>query len=300
MKFKRVLSLILAVVLTFASLSGCGSKSNISGSDHLTAYFFDVGQADCSLLIFPDGMVMLIDVGNRNDGVFIADELSSLGVSSIDYLVCTHPHEDHIGGTDDIFNKFKIENILVPSIDDEYIPDTTIVKNFYANAEKSGAKLAEISAGTVILEKDDYRVTALAPAVDAIYSDLNDYSLVLLVTCYTNTLMFTGDAEKPSELDMQRLTLNLDTDILKVGHHGSENSSTEEFLNALTPKVAVISSGAGNKYGHPTAAALDRLNDVGAKVYRTDTSGTIIAKCYDGGFNIETTTDICLDGDHRK
>ena len=118
MKFKRVLSLILAVVLTFASLSGCGSKSNISGSDHLTAYFFDVGQADCSLLIFPDGMVMLIDAGNRNDGVFIADELSSLGVSSIDYLVCTHPHEDHIGGTDDIFNKFKIENILVPSIDD--------------------------------------------------------------------------------------------------------------------------------------------------------------------------------------
>lgn len=143
-------------------------------------------------------------------------------------------------------------------------------------------------------------MTALAPASDAIYSDLNDYSLVLLVTCYTNTLMFTGDAEMPSELDMQRLNLNLDADILKVGHHGSENSSTEEFLKAVSPKVSVISSGAGNKYGHPTADALDRLDAIGTKVYRTDTAGTIIAKCYDGGFNIETTTDICLDGEHRK
>ena len=300
MKLKRLLSLIIAVILPFSAFSGCSGKNDITESDHLTAYFFDVGQADCSLLVFPDGTVMLIDAGNRSDGIYIADELSSLGIKNIDYLVCTHPHEDHIGGTEDILSKFKIENILVPLIDDEYIPDTTIVKNFYENAEKSGAKLIELTAGTAVIEKDDYRVTALAPASDAIYSDLNDYSLVLLVTCYTNTLIFTGDAEMPSELDMQRLNLNLDADILKVGHHGSENSSTEEFLKAVSPKVSVISSGAGNKYGHPTADALDRLDAMGTKVYRTDTAGTIIAKCYDGGFNIETTTDICLDGEQRK
>ena len=136
MKLKRLLSLIIAVILPFSAFSGCSGKNDITESDHLTAYFFDVGQADCSLLVFPDSTVMLIDAGNRSDGIYIADELSSLGIKNIDYLVCTHPHEDHIGGTEDILSKFKIETILVPLIDDEYIPDTTIVKNFYENAEK--------------------------------------------------------------------------------------------------------------------------------------------------------------------
>lgn len=300
MKNKRIISMILCILVPIFLFSGCFGDKEIKSDGCLTAYFFDVGQADCSLLIFPDSTVMLIDAGNRSDGFYIADELSSLGIKMIDYLVCTHPHEDHIGGTDKIFDKFKIDNILVPKIDDEFMPDSAIVKQLYENIEKSGSKLIELTAGTVVLERENYNVTALAPSDDALYSNLNDYSLVLLINCFTNTLLFTGDAETPSELDMQRLPVNLNADILKVGHHGSENSSTADFLKAVSPKVAVVSSGTGNKYGHPTKEALDRLNEVGAKVYRTDTVGTVIAKCYDGGFNIETTTDICLDGEQRK
>ena len=153
-----------------------------------------------------------------------------------------------------------------------------------------------LNSGMLLVEKDNYSITALSPAENSIFSDMNDYSLTLLVNCFSNTILFAGDAEKPAELDMMNSNLNLDADILKVGHHGSGNSSTNDFLKKVTPQVSVISCGKGNTYNHPHSDAVNRLLKNGSKVYRTDTVGTVIAKCYDGGFNIETDANIKLDG----
>ncbi len=294
---KNLAALILAVLLLITSV-GCSSENKGHySSSCLTVYFFDVGQADSSLLIFPDGTVMLIDAGNRNDGALIADQLRSLGIKTIDYFVLTHPHEDHIGGADDIFNMLKISTVCLPLIDEEFLPETGVLTTLLDCIEEEECKTVYLSALSTLIEKDNYSVTALSPNSDSVYSDMNDFSVVLLVNCFTNTLLFTGDAEEPAELDILRLDKNIDADILKVGHHGSSNSSTEAFLKAVSPAVSVISCGKDNSYGHPSKAALERLQAIESNVYRTDTVGTVIVKCYDGGFNLETDNKICLNGD---
>ena len=295
---KRFFSTILAVLMLASALVGCGDdkKPTQNNDGFLTVYFFDVGQADSSLLLFPDDTVMLIDAGNKADGEEIADFIDDLNIDVIDYFVCTHPHEDHIGGALDIFDEFKVLNVCVPNIEEDFLPDTLIYKDLVTAIEKEGSRESKLSGGTAVIEKEHYNVTALSPSKSSVFSDMNDYSLTLLVNCFTNTILFTGDAEAPAELDMLASGINLDADILKVGHHGSGNSSTEDFLKAVTPQVSVISCGEGNTYGHPHDDAVKRLGKIGSKVFRTDTVGTVIAKCYNGGFNIETDSSVELDG----
>ncbi len=295
---KKLLSIFLTVACLLGLFCGCGEKEvqDAFSSQRLTIYFLDVGQADCSLLLFPDNTVALIDAGNKQDGNKVAEYIKGLGVKTINYFVLTHPHEDHIGGAVDIFKEFKVEMVCMPAIGKDYLPDTAVYKNTMDAVAKEKCRELYLNSSTAIVEKEDYSITALSPAKNSIFSDMNDYSLTLLVNCFSNTILFTGDAEKPAELDMMNSGLNLDADILKVGHHGSGNSSTTDFLKKVTPQVSIISCGKGNSYGHPHSDAIDRLIKSGSKVYRTDTVGTIIAKCYDGGFNIETHTDIKLDG----
>ncbi len=295
---KRLFCLILTVVLLLGMLSGCvsHSKNDTFREGMLTVYFFDVGQADCSLLLFPDQTVMLIDSGNKTDGQKISSFISDLGISVIDYFVLTHPHEDHIGGALNIFEDFTVSTVCLPEIDEAYLPDTAIYENTASAIENEKCRELYLTAGTVVVEKENFNVTAVAPRKDSVYSDMNDYSLCLLINCFTNTLLYTGDSEMPSELDMIDSDINLDADILKVGHHGSGNSSTDGFLKNVTPMVSIISCGKDNTYGHPHNDAVNRLQKTGSKVYRTDTVGTVIAKCYDGGFNIETDDTITLDG----
>ncbi len=295
---KRIISSVLTTIICVACFAGCAAepKQDTFKEGTLTVYFFDVGQADCSLLLFPDETVVLIDAGNKADGKEVSAFLDDLGVDVIDYFVLTHPHEDHIGGAVDIFEDFTVSTVCMPEIDESYLPATAVYKNTMAAVENEKCRELSLTAGTVVVEKEDFNITAVAPRKNSIYSDMNDYSLTLLINCFTNTILFTGDAEKPSELDMLSEKVNLDADILKVGHHGSGNSSTKDFLSKVTPQVSVISCGEGNTYGHPHDDAVERLQSIGSKVYRTDTVGTVIAKCYDGGFNIETDNTIELDG----
>ena len=292
---KRLVCVLVLLVLLVTSV-GCNDEKLTVSDDCLTVYFFDVGQADCSLLLFPDGKTMLIDAGNRADGPKISQYLNNLDIDTIDYFVLTHPHEDHTGGAKDIFNGFEVLTVCLPNIPTEFEPDTAVFKEMNTAIENEKCRTLKLNAGTVIAENEIYEITALTPDEASVYSDLNNWSLSLLIDCFTNTLIFTGDCEKPAELDMLNSKINLDADILKVGHHGSENSSSEDFLKAVTPLVSVISSGVGNTYNHPHAETVTRLNSIGSKIYRTDTVGTVIAKCYDGGFNIETDSSICLNG----
>lgn len=297
MKFKRLIALLISIIIVCVLFCSCTATPAFQEGS-VKIYFFDVGQADSSLILFPDKTVMLIDSGNRADGPLLSAYIYDLGIDTIDYFVCTHPHEDHVGGAGDIFDTFKVKTVLLPNIDEELLKSSSVHKYLLKGITNEGCEVKRLNALDQIIVGENYKAVALSPTENAIYSDLNDYSLVIKVTAYTNDILFTGDCEKPSELDMINLqtTTNknlLQADILKVGHHGSKDSTSTEFLNLIKPTAAVISCGAENSYGHPNNEALERLS--GVEIYRTDLNGTIIANCFDGGFNIETHKNIVLD-----
>ena len=292
---KRIIEISTAVLLLILNLGGCKNDKYYDESC-LTVYFFDVGQADSSFLIFPDGVTMLVDSGEIADGENIAKFIRSLGIKSIDYFVCTHPHDDHIGGAGMIFDWLEIGTVCIPKINAEIDRDENAVQLLNFSIEKEQCRTLELSANTVLFERSGYNATVISPDNNKTYTNTNDYSLSLLVNCYTNTILFMGDCESDAEKDIIECNINLDCDILKVGHHGSKSSSTETFLKASTPLVSVISCGMDNSYGHPDPDVVSRLNSIGSKVYRTDTAGTVIAKCYSGGFNIEIDREIYLNG----
>lgn len=295
MKRKLLLVAILLISLIFCS---CQAKP-IADNSCLTVYFFDVGQADSSLLIFPDGLTVLIDAGNDADGEKIAKFLKDGKMKTIDYLILTHPHEDHIGGASDVIDTVEVKTVCLPYIDKSFYTPTKTYSNLLESIKEENAETVYLSSGKILLEKNNYCVEALSPSENSIYSDLNDYSVCLKVDYFTNTLLFMGDAEEIAEKEIMATGKNLDADILKVGHHGSSNSSCDEFLKAVSPKIAIISCGKNNSYGHPHSETLDRLNkSANAKIYRTDTVGTVIVKLYDGGFNVETDRYIDLNGNN--
>jgi competence protein ComEC len=238
----------------------------------LHVHMLDVGQADSILIQTPGGKTIVIDGGNNADGPAIVEFLKSQGVNKIDALIGTHPHEDHIGGLDDIVESFAIGKIYMPRA----TANTRSYEDVLTAIQQKGLKITEAKAGVEIDAGPDVSAKLLAP-LSAKYDELNDYSAVLKLTYGSTSFLFAGDAGTLSESEMVASGDNLRADVLKVGHHGSRTSSTKKFLNAVMPKVALISVGADNDYGHPAPEALDRLRAIGAEVYRTDKDGPITA-----------------------
>lgn len=233
-------------------------------------HFIDVGQADCSLIIC-DGDAMLIDGGNTGDSSLITDYLINSGITELDYIICTHAHEDHVGGLGDILNEFTVtEAIFAP----ETGADTKCYKEFVDAANTQNKEITVPEVGSEIALGSS-TVTFISPLRED-YSDINDTSIVAKITYGETSFLFTGDAEREAEQDILASGADISADVLKVGHHGSENSTTYPFLREIMPDIAVISVGTDNKYGHPTEEALSRLRDADVQVLRTDMQGHIV------------------------
>ncbi|TCP58303.1 beta-lactamase superfamily II metal-dependent hydrolase [Tumebacillus sp. BK434] len=270
-------SLLIAVALILVAYAGVNVPlgDQASAATNLQVHFIDVGQADSFLVQLPNGQNMVIDAGNNADGTAVVNYLKGKGVTRVDYLIGTHPDEDHIGGLDDVIKNFTIGKLYMPNI-----TKTTITYTDVINAAKAkGLAITQAKSNTTILSTTANSLTLKANFVAPVatsYSLTNDYSGVIRLTYGTTNFMFSGDAEHNSEADMVASGQTLSANILKVGHHGSRTSTTDAYLNKVNPSVAVISCGAGNSYGHPHAETINKLKAKGIKIFRTDQQGTII------------------------
>lgn len=241
--------------------------------EYLSVHYIDVGQADCALLAC-GGEYMLIDGGNAADGPDVRRYLEFLGVDSLELVVATHPHEDHIGGLPTVLHYFDAETIWTTEI--TYSNYT--VRNFLDAAQAKNIPVIQPQLGESFT-LGSAEVTVLGP-VRTDYEDVNDLSLVLMVEFEDTRFLFTGDMEQLAEghmLDYWGADHDWHADVLKAGHHGSYSSSGYRLLREVAPTWAVISCGYRNEYGHPHESTMSRLRDAEVSVFRIDLMGTVIA-----------------------
>ena len=245
------------------------TKENVTIKDNAEIYFIDVGQAD-STLIHCDNKYVMIDAGNNKDGTKLVQYLKKLGVVKISYLIATHPHEDHIGGMDNIIQNFEIENYYKTADELSIITYTEIMEvlkeqNIPISIPKTGDKfhIGECNFKIIHIDKEQ--------------EELNDTSMVIRLEYGNTSFLFTADATKTVEEKILESKENIQSNVLKVAHHGSTYSNTIDFLKEVNPKYAIISVGKSNDYHYPHESTLNRLQDLGIEIYRTDLDGTIIA-----------------------
>lgn len=237
----------------------------------LEVHYIDVGQGDATL-IKCGSHAMLIDGGNNNKGTTVQLYLKKQGVESLDYVIGTHPDADHIGGLDVIVYKYNCEKVIMP----DYEKDTRTYQELVDVIHDKNMKITYPVVGEQYA-LGEAKFTIIAPNSNSYGGNANDYSVAILLEYGKNRFLFTGDAEEASEAEMLTNGIDISADVYKVAHHGSRSASTQEFLNAVHPKYAVISCGEGNSYGHPHAEVLNRLRSMGVEVFRTDEQGSIIA-----------------------
>lgn len=254
---------------------------NTINYDHdLSVYFIDVGQADC-ILVKDNDEYAIIDAGNNEDGMKLVNYFKSLNITDFKYVFGTHAHEDHIGGMDNIIDNFNIENFYMPNA-------ITTTKTFEDVLDSLDRKKIKFQTPNV---NDDFKLNDATFKVLHIgdnKKDLNDTSVVLRLEYGNTSYLLMGDATSNVEKDLLNNNINLKSDVLKVGHHGSNYSSTIDFLNEVKPEYAIIEVGKNNSYNHPRQETLDKLKDLNAKVYRTDLDGTIVATSDGNSIKIET------------
>ena len=233
----------------------------------LEVHFIDVGQA-LSVLVECDGQFMLYDGGNVDDGSLVVSYLQSQGVEQLEYVFCSHAHEDHVGGLAAALAYFPAYHVYSPVTE----ASTKCFKDFVKYTQQQGLQVEVPAVGTM-WPLGGATVTMVGPVAQ--YDDTNDTSIVLRIDYGSTSFLLTGDMEKTAESDLVNSCADLKADVLQVGHHGSSTSTGYAFLNAVLPEMGVISCGVNNKYGHPHEETLSILRDAGVNVYRTDLQGTI-------------------------
>jgi competence protein ComEC len=271
-KFSKLVLLTLITCIIFTS---CGVQ-NPSIQD-LKVHFIDVGQGD-SILIQTGTKTMLIDTGLKKNSDEYMKYLDSLGLKKIDYLILTHQHNDHIGNAAKVIKNYNIEMLYMPDV-------TSTDKEFESTIKainKYGIKITRPAPGSSF-DMGEAKFTIFAPN-RAKYEDDNNYSIVLKMVYKNTSFLFTGDALFLSEKEMINKGFDLSSDVLKIAHHGSDDSTSEEFLNKVNPKFTVLSCEKNDSVDHPSKETMKLLKNRDIPVYRTDESGTIV--CTSDGQNI--------------
>ena len=231
---------------------------------------FDVGQGD-SILLYSNGKSALIDTGIKSCADDICKKLKSAGISKLDLLLITHNHDDHMGGIVDVTERIDVKNLIIPDLakTDER---TDRMELSIQNVKSAGGKCYTAKQGMSV-KVGSFEITILGCYYDE--KDENDRSVISMAKVGKWKFLFTGDAGESAEEKLMADNINIDCDVLKVGHHGSMYSTSEEFLEKCSPAFAMISCGRGNRYSHPHDVVLMRLNDAGVQFWRTDLNGDI-------------------------
>lgn len=237
----------------------------------MVVQYIDVGQGESILIQTPDEYTMLIDGGENDKETFMVDFLEANQIAKLDVILGTHPHSDHIGGLDEVINQFDVDTVYLPNV----THTTKTFEDMMDAIENSDAIIEQAKEG-VRFQLGEYVAVEMYSPVDEQYEDLNDYSPIMKVTYGKTDFLFTGDAEKLVE--RQVLDDNIQSEVLKVGHHGSTTSSGRDFIEAVDPTYAIISCGKDNDYGHPHDETVELLEEKDILYYQTDQLGTIMVE----------------------
>ena len=251
-----------------------------TNNDLLKVHYLDVGQGDSIFVELPNNETMLIDAAESYQSENIINYLKNLNYQKIDYVIGTHPHTDHIGGLKDIINTFEIGKIYMPKV----VSTTKTYESLLMAIKDKNLKINTAKAGTSIIDTDALKINILAPN-NSTYTELNNYSVVTKITYGTTKFLFMGDAEKLSENEIKE---NVTADVIKIGHHGSNTSSSIDFIKKVNAKYGIISVGLNNKYNLPKEETITKWENSGTKIYLTSTNGTIRASSDGTNIKIES------------
>jgi beta-lactamase superfamily II metal-dependent hydrolase len=258
---------------------------NDSGDALLRVHFIDVAQGKSILIETPEQNV-LIDAGEREQGPVVLGYLNTHGIKRLDMIVATHPHSDHIGGLSAIIGELPVGEIIMPDVSEDMTPASSVYSDLLETIDEKELPITVAEPDAVYDLGGDAQLTLLGPNTD--YDDLNAYSVVSRLDFGANSFLFAGDATTDAERDMLEAGADLNATVLDVGHHGSRTSSGEDFLLAASPQIAVISCAEDNSYGHPHREVIERLNEIGAEILRTDIDGTVVITSDGQRLEVET------------
>lgn len=273
-KKKKIISSIIGIIIVLiGGYFGIDLTQNSKSpnDEKLMISYMDIGQGDAAYINI-NGNDILIDAGPRSNSKELLEQLKAKNIDDFELVIATHPHEDHIGGMVDVFKEYKVKSFYSPKV----THTTKTYENLVKAVKDEGLKINELKGGMVIDLGDGANFEVFTPQ-NSNYEELNDYSPIMKLNFGDTSYLFTGDAEKLAEDEaLSKYKNSLDSDVIKFGHHGSSSSSSNAFIEAVSPKYGIISCAKDNKYGHPHRETLDIVKKYNIKTFRTDKDGEII------------------------